>query len=750
MRKITTVKKMVGIIAICCSLVLSNPAKAFIWPCIDISQISAFVSSITKGISTITNAKSQLDNMMNTIKVIGDQITTMKKYMADLRDTITKLKETIEGAVSSIKEAVNEIQTVVDDIKTKADEILNKEKQDASSTVDSINQGAISGYSSTDLQDIINTARQQSEKNREAINMLYDEALDNINETLDNANTSIDMIVEAVNTNKDLSDDDKNKLKETADDIKNDISKIKESANKAINQAKENLNSQYAGDISNAYDEYSKAIDDYALGKITIEELNKAGETFKETINSLDSGLTQSLIDDFSAQVNNVVQKIEDLKEEMLDSVSNSKDYSDEDEESAEESTPETQERATPTNNITTLPSRQRNIKLIVRDKFTFKFINQKNNVLAAAVYKEDVRGEPFLISQELMCNNKDESDIENLSNPSWLRVCLSDAKIEEDIHKTPNGKPLYAPYLKDGVYNHILQDYNAANIVTISRAKQFASSFRGDTGNEDQSEFHSLKGMIGTGDVDNTLQGLTALSTIELWTPRIWSMIRQVEAVNRAKNMMKIFNIEEDLHLDVRNNENEEVKKAMNSNKGSIGNNSKIFPNVMLYQCDRVERGIDASAISIEKGKTIGDQEEKIRECLLMYASGASRGYIKGESKEDASDSSKKMWRDKQKMALSDAVFENFVMAVSANYNSTRDYIRADSLGNGNVNIVSLQDGIKQISQARDGYAAGAQINYYGTQQMLNIVDSDALDLQTEILKDLQNIDFSFFPDQE
>ena len=255
---------------------------------------------------------------------------------------------------------------------------------------------------------------------------------------------------------------------------------------------------------------------------------------------------------------------------------------------------------------------------------------------------------------------------------------------------------------------------------------------------------------MIGKGDVDNTLQGLTALSTIELWTPRMWSMIRQVEAVNRAKNMMKIFNIEEDLHLDVRNNENEEVKKAMNSNKGSIGNNPKIFPNVMLYQCDRVERGIDASAISIEKGKTIGDQEEKIRECLLMYASGASRGYIKGESKEDGSDSSKKMWRDKQKMALSDAVFENFVMSVSANYNSTRDYIRADSLGNGNVNIVSLQDGIKQISQARDGYAAGAQINYYGTQQMLNIVDSDALDLQTEILKDLQNIDFSFFPDQE
>ncbi len=748
MKMKTTAKKIVGIIALCCSLVLSNPAKAFIWPCIDITQISSFVSSITTGISTITNAKSQLDNVINTVKAIGDQITTMKKYITDLRDTIMKLKETIDQAISTVKEAIDEVKGVINDVKDGINDLLGKEKDNASSTVDSVNQGALSGYDSNDLQDIINAARKASEANRDAINSIYDDALNNINETLDNANTSIDMIVDAVNTNKDLSDDDKNKLKTTADGIKNDINKIKESANKTINQAKENLNSQYAEEISNAYNDYSKAIDDYTLGKITIEELKAAGENFKETINSLDGGISQNVIDEFSAQVDEVVKKIEDLKEDMLNSVSNSKEYSDE--EIADEDKEELKENISPSINKNLKLLDDRFLKPNISDKFTFKFTSQKNNVLAVALYNEDVEGSPFLVSKELMCNGKDSaSDLEELNNPNWFRTCVARAKLEKDVYTDALSDNLYAPYLKNGLYKHILQDYSAANIVTISRAKQFASSFRGDIGNEDQSEFSSLEKMISQGDVDNTLQGLAALSTIELWTPRMWSMIRQIDAVYRAKNMVKLFVPESTLYLDLRE-DNNDVKKAISDNRGVI-NNQKIFPNVMLYHChaNQVESGIKAEDISIEKGAEKGEQEEKIRKCLFMYASGASRGFIKEEDREKASDEAQKKWRDKQKMALNDAAFENLVLSTVANYNSTRDYIRAEKSG-GTVNIVSLQDGIKQISQARDGYAAGAEINYYGTQQLLNIVDTDALDLQTEILKDLQTFDFSYFSEDE
>ena len=739
----TTTKKILGIVALCCSLVLSNPAKAFIWPCIDITQISSFVNSITTGISTITNAKSQLDNVMNTIKAIGDQIATMKKYMTDLRNTITKIKESIEEAVETVKGAIDEMTGIIEDVKGKVEGYLNNEKDNASSTVNNVNQSAMGGYDSSDIQEIIKAARQASEANRDAINAIYDEALDNINETLDNANTSIDMIVGAVNTNQDLSEEAKNKLNQSANDLKNDINKLKETANSAINQAKENIDTQYAESISDAYSQYSKAIDDYALGKISIEQLKAAGETFKDTINSLDSGMSQNLIDSFSAQVDAVVEKIDNLKEEMLDSISNSKEYSDEDEPeqndtSSFKSNPSVDEKIT-------VPLK-RPVNLTQGDKYSFNFASKKNNVFSVAVYNEQSEGSPFLISKEFMCNNKDKDDLKKLNNPNWLRVCVSEAKKEQKSQDD-----LYKPYLQDGVYKHILQDYSSANIVTISRAKQFASSFRGDD-NENQSEIKSLEEMISKGDVDNTLSGLAALASIELWSPRFWSMIRQVDAVFRAKDMVNIFSVENDIYIDTRDENNEEVKDALNYNGGVIeADNQKVFPNVMLYHChdQKIVSGIKAEDISIKKGEQLTDQEEKLKECLYMYASGASRGYIKGQSKEEASDATKKEWKDRQRMALQDAAFENLVLATIANYNSTEDYIPVSSLDNGKINIVSLQDGIRQISQARDAYAAGAQINYYGTQQMLNMVDTDALNLQTQILRDLQTFDFSYFPEE-
>lgn len=60
--------------------------------------------------------------------------------------------------------------------------------------------------------------------------------------------------------------------------------------------------------------------------------------------------------------------------------------------------------------------------------------------------------------------------------------------------------------------------------------------------------------------------------------------------------------------------------------------------------------------------------------------------------------------------------------------------------------NIVSMQDGLKESTTTKDDYAAGAQINYYSTQQILSIVDADAQNQQTEILKDLATFDYNYF----
>ena len=61
-------------------------------------------------------------------------------------------------------------------------------------------------------------------------------------------------------------------------------------------------------------------------------------------------------------------------------------------------------------------------------------------------------------------------------------------------------------------------------------------------------------------------------------------------------------------------------------------------------------------------------------------------------------------------------------------------------------INIASLQEDMKKNTTARDDYASGAEINYYSTMQILSIVDADAQNLQTEILKYLTELDYNFF----
>ena len=60
------------------------------------------------------------------------------------------------------------------------------------------------------------------------------------------------------------------------------------------------------------------------------------------------------------------------------------------------------------------------------------------------------------------------------------------------------------------------------------------------------------------------------------------------------------------------------------------------------------------------------------------------------------------------------------------------------------------MQDGIKESTTARDDYSAGAQMNYYTTMQILSLIDADAQNQQTEILKDLMTFDYTYFGQSE
>ena len=124
----------------------------------------------------------------------------------------------------------------------------------------------------------------------------------------------------------------------------------------------------------------------------------------------------------------------------------------------------------------------------------------------------------------------------------------------------------------------------------------------------------------------------------------------------------------------------------------------------------------------------------------MYKYALGAGRGGGTGDEK------TKKIWQRKQTQAMTDTSFDMLAQSVVNNIKSSSDYKpNAEE-----TNIVTLKKNLKVTTTARDDYAAGAQINYYSTQQLLSVIEADAQYLQAEIAKDLSTMDYSYFGQSE
>ncbi|MBR5598692.1 MAG: hypothetical protein IKW39_01490 [Alphaproteobacteria bacterium] len=727
MRKGTTAKKIVAIITICCGLLGPHTAKAFIWPCVDLTQIASFISSITNGLSTISNAITQVENMEKTIAAVGSQISSMRDFMSDLRKTIASIKEAVESVTASVKQAISDINETIKMVENIAKESIKALEDVADSYLKNVEEIVENNGSEEDAQTALDGAKEESETIKNQVIETYDEALNNINTTLNDANSTVDMLVDAVNTNPNLTDDKKEELNKRADEIKQGVDTLKETANNVLNEAKDKYNEEYAQKVAKAYDDYSKAISDYFAGKISKEELSQKGKIFKDSISSMDVSIDSGLIDQFMKQADDIVDQIEKFEEDILDTFSNDKEYSDEDD--TEETEPK-------------LSQNENNVR------FSFSYNMTTDIVLAKSLYSTKAKGKPFLISKEFMCKGKTEDDIEKLKdNSGWFRTCVSRAKTELEFYPDAPNDSLYKKYQRNGVYNHISHDYSAANLVNISKMKQFSESWRGTVGKAEDSEYYKLKEMISKGDVDNQASGISALSSIELWTPRLWSNIKRVDAIGRAKDMVKQFEYEVTLYIDNVNGRNQDVADAINDKRG-VYDDKKVFPNVMLSQSHCNLHAEDVTMDSTESEKNVQKQkEENIKKCIYKYALGAGKGTTEESAMEGDIEEGKKIWREKQKMVANDAAFENLTISVINNYETTKDYKPVSELKDNELNIVKLQEVIKGAGTSREYYGAGAQVNYYATQQLLNIVDADAVDLQAKILKDLPIIDFSYFP---
>jgi len=405
--------------------------------------------------------------------------------------------------------------------------------------------------------------------------------------------------------------------------------------------------------------------------------------------------------------------------------------------------------------------------------KYVFSFRSVKSHQYADAqiAYKLGTgyygKDQNFLLSKELVCDSNAKVD-DLLDNPKdgmkWFKDCVIKAKAEKE-YWCPEAKDEKAiakcdpfklskgiykdKYRDEGVYKHLYEDYSMANIVGLSKIKQYATTWQ-DLSNKD-STLSSLQDQFNK--IDNTRNAYSLQSVIDLESPQLWSRLRRVDALERSKNVINYYRQIPTLFLDGRSG-NEDYTDAQKEEPGTMtidvgdgeSEDKTIMSHMFLHLCGLTAEDISVSSEDKDNAK---EAEEKIKKCIFKYVNLASRGgeteedgeYVQGSSRNR--DDVMKDWQANEKKALTDSMFDTFYLATVNNFRSSKDYAK---LKEGEINIVSVQKGLKNAKEARDDYSAGAQTNYYSTQQLLTIIDADAQSLQTEIIQDLASMSYSFF----
>jgi len=781
MTKLTKCRNIVVVLLCCYVSLLSCPAHSIVWPIIDASKIASVATTITQGISKATSFVASINTAVEKINSIGDQISSMHQMITDLQGSILKLKESVDGLTKAVSDLQENIKETVETTNETINKYKEKEEERAKNTVETVEQKET--YEEQNA--IVEQALKDAENDLEQLNELIDDTRDKIKESTKTSQEAIDEISNKVQESENITPEDKEKIQQQADNIKQSIEDFNKEVDDILNQMKENLNAQYQEKVLDAYKEYSQALADYNDGKITKDQLIQAGNVLISDISSANLAIDSSIITSLTNKVTEITNATEALRQDVLNLISNDKEYSDDDETSTDPSKP-----VSPTEepDLDDEPNNDedksdiddkvdRNLKKLTpriplnnqfiknkpdeyidssnkmhekKQKYAFFYQNNRENLNAEYLAIKSNSDEiTFLTSKELICYDKTADDIKKLkTDPSWLRNCITLAKGGADVSENEknafkNKVPTDDLVERNGIFARIHEDYNTANKNSTSGAIQNSQSWRGDNSeSSSDSQFKTLSEKVNSNGVQDLYK---TLALIDMEAPQLWNQISRVDAVNKAKTSVQLFRGEKELFLNNYGNKNPDVVEAISNNYGSIDGRN-IFPNIFLHYC-----GIKAEDISLSKeDKTVatkvGEKEKNIKDCILGYAIGANMGIEPGSNSSDMkpSQETKDKWQAIQKKVAINSSFDNIVIALINNYDTTQVYVNNPE--DGGVNIATLQKDLEAVTDSRAGYTAGAKITYYTTQQVLNIADAEATNLQAEILKDIAQFDYTYF----
>ncbi len=732
-------KRFLIVTIICSYFATISSAFAFVWPVINFQKISTTVKNINTMISNITNVTGQVKTTVGKINAIGDVIGSIQKFADDIKTKISEIKKQVMEVVSAVKSAVETVKKAVEDIQTAITETTEAIKGLVDETVKTVENLIDDGATKEEVIDTVETAEQEAEKTKQDGLDNIDKQGQDISETLDKAGETLREMVDVVNEYDGIGEEQKAEFSERAKDIEKRIDELKVNLDDVINNAKENYNEQFSMFVTAAFDEYTQAINDYYSGKISKEELQKAGEKLNQSVSTLDVQIDNSLISDIVDATQAIANDIEALENDILDTISNNKDYSDE---------------------------ASNNLILDKEIRYSFSYSFQKDVINAEIIQSDDGR---FLISKEFDCDeNLIEKSVDkpmvvyeregfNTLDMSKFLDGVNKAKTEVEFWGEQNpyenecyNKPGFA---EEGVYVHIKKDYSLANIANVSQTKQYATNW---ITSEKEGYNKLVKDVQKNGDSNKNAESQKKLVDLEI--PRAWNFIRRVDSLSRAKDMLDFYVEQKSTNLYATDRTGDykydQAKKEARgyvdvqteTSNGPTTDKVKLYPDVFLYFCNK-----EGSALYPTNDKS----ETELVDCMYKYAVGMSIGT--DIAREDADLVPEKTsegtvipdyqlgiqeWTTRAATAASDSAFDTLAYSLVDNYNSI--FVEKDSDADGTFKSYATK--VSETTELRDEYITGAMVNGFGIHQILDLVDSGAQVLQTEILIFLPELEYNYF----
>ncbi len=732
MRSKRKIKNFAFTLAMCFSIILGKPAHAFVWPTIDITMITSFVSSIHSCLGQVKAAKAQIETYIQTIDAVGDQASSMVKYAMKLKNSLSTIQDKVDGITQSVN-PVNPLRQVFDNLEEGSSSLNGEVVETALADINNKIQNSEGGR---DIQQILQESQTNVLRQNKQTEQLLSEAQNSVQSFFDNSEKSLDMLVETTIKDGELNEESSAQIQTEKNTVKNGIKNLKtETLNYIASLKDENVNNKEL--IMTAYNEYEQDIQDYYAGKIDRKQLDTKANAFKENVTKK-SAIDANVKDNLLKMAENITVQLDELKESIIDKVANNKDYSDED-----------------------IYSKTGSINVSNNKKYVFNYSETHNRIYLKGIYANqepvNIKGgdKNFIFPRELWgksggkCKNlKFEKIKDNVDEfLESYRDCVIRAKTEKDYFCPGDNncdpykkEPIFKGFEREGVYKHIVQDYGVANELNIIAIKQEMMSWQQPKEDNPDSTLAKLQHLQESG-TSNTLDAYTLQGMIGLENAKLWSRLRRVDALSRAKDVANLYRQQNDLYIDGRD---EEFRDAQDSCPGLINENNEsktVLSNVILYVCKK--KGEDFSVSYENRGKEgiVKAAEKNIKDCFQTYAKNTSVG--EGVDSENMTE-----WRKKEEKALNDSAFYTLAFATINNYKSSKDF--DEKAGEDDPSIITLEEGVNKISTLMDSYNSGVETSYYTTQQILNVVDTDAQSLQTDIIKDLKTMSADFFGEEE